>query len=135
MLHKKIITAALMVFGSVFFLAGCYKDRTVLVANTSTEEITTPVSFANDIVPIFYTSCNMSGCHNAGGQVPELTSANAYRTIFEQDLIDVAAPANSEMMGWLTGTIQPSMPFGAPSNPSNINALMLAWIKQGAKNN
>jgi len=27
------------------------------------------------------------------------------------------------------------MPLGAATNPSNINALMLAWIKQGAKNN
>jgi len=27
------------------------------------------------------------------------------------------------------------MPLGAANNPSNINNLMLAWIKQGAKNN
>ena len=133
MSHKKIIIVVLMVFGSVLFLAGCYKDKTVILINTP--EITTPVSFANDIIPIFNKSCNISGCHSAGGQEPELTAENAYRTINEQDLIDVADPANSEIMGWLTGAIKPAMPLGGPSNPSNINSLILAWIKQGANNN
>lgn len=135
MLHKKIIIGALMVCGTAFILTGCYKDRTVLVPNTSVEEITTPVSFANDLVPIFNKSCSLTGCHSSGAHVPDLTAGNAYRTIFEEDLIDVANPGSSEMMGWLTGAIQPAMPFGAASNPSNINALMLAWIKQGAQNN
>ena len=135
MSHKKIIIVALVACGTVFSLAGCYKDRTVLVPNTTVEEITTPVSFANDLIPIFNRSCNMSGCHSSGGQVPDLTVANAYRTIFEEDLIDVDNPGSREMMGWLTGAIKPAMPFGASSNPSNINALMLAWIKQGAQNN
>lgn len=133
MSHKKITIAALMVCGSVFILAGCYKDKTVLLGNT--DEITTPVSFVNQLVPIFNKSCNMSGCHNSGGQVPDLTINNAYRAIKEQSLIDLADPKNSEIMGWLTGTIKPAMPLGAQTNPSNINGLMLAWIKQGAKNN
>jgi hypothetical protein len=133
MLHKKTIIVVLLVCGSVFLLAGCYKDKTLLV--TTIDEITTPVSFTKDIVPVLNSSCNMSGCHNTGGQVPDLTATNAFRTIFEEDLIDVNDAANSEMMGWLTGTIKPAMPLGAATNPSNVNALMLAWIKQGANNN
>jgi len=27
------------------------------------------------------------------------------------------------------------MPVGGPNNPSNINQYVLAWVKQGAKNN
>jgi hypothetical protein len=134
MLHKKTIIVGILVCGSVFLLAGCYKDKTLLVT-TPPDEITTPVSFSKDLVPIFNSSCNMNGCHSRGGQVPDLTPNNAYRSLFEQDLIDVNDPANSEVMGWLTGTIKPAMPLGAAPNPSNINALMLAWIKQGAKDN
>jgi len=132
MLHKKIKIAALGL-GCIFVIAGCYKDKSILVVKT--EEITTPVSFSKDIIPIFSKSCTMSGCHSSGGQVPDLTPNNARRALFEQSLIDVNDPANSEVMGWLTGTIKPAMPLGASTNPSNINALMLAWIKQGAKNN
>ena len=53
----------------------------------------------------------------------------------ERMQVDLNDPKSSEVMGWLTGTIKPAMPLGATTNPSNINALMLAWIKQGAKNN
>ena len=77
----------------------------------------------------------MAGCHNSGGQVPDLTRENAFRALFEEDMISVDDPANSEIIGWLTGKIKPAMPFGAASNPSNINGIILAWIKQGANNN
>ena len=133
MLHKRTIIAMLLVGGSIFFLAGCYKDKTLVVNKTA--EITTTVYFANDIVPVFSRNCSMSGCHSTGGQVPDLTANNAFRAIKEQDLIYVNDPENSEIMGWLTGTIKPAMPLGAATNPSNINALILAWIKQGAHNN
>lgn len=134
MSQNKIVKRGILLSIAVLVLAGCYKDRTVLIANNGTQ-VTSSVSFAGDIVPIFSKSCSMSGCHNTGGQVPDLTPGNAYRTINEQNLIDLGNPENSEIYGWLTGTIKPAMPLGAPSNPSNINALVLAWIKQGAKNN
>ena len=132
MLYKKIKMAVLG-SGIVFLIAGCYKDKSIVIIKT--EEITTPVSFSKDIIPIFSSNCTMSGCHSSGGQVPDLTPNNARRTLLEQNLIDINDPPNSEVMGWLTGTIRPAMPLGASTNPSNINALMLAWIKQGAKNN
>lgn len=129
--HKKLI--GFLAGLTALLMAGCYKDKTVPV--DTTQEITTPVSFAADIIPIFSKSCALSGCHNTGGHVPDLTAANAFRTLNEESLIDAATPKNSELYGWLTGTIKPAMPLGASANPSNINALVLAWITQGAKNN
>lgn len=117
----------------IILLPSCYK--TVTVSKSAGTEVTTPVSFKADLIPIFNKSCNMSGCHSSGGQVPDLTAPNAYRTLFEEDLVDVNDPEGSEVMGWLTGQIKPAMPLGAQTNPSNINNIMLAWIKQGAKNN
>jgi hypothetical protein len=134
MMRNKIIAGAFVLGSAVLLLfSGCYKDKTVIV--TKTDIITTPVSFSKDIVPIFTKNCSLSGCHSSGSQVPNLTPDNAYRSLFEEDMIDTADPEKSEIMGWLTGTIKPAMPLGASSNPSNINALILAWITQGAKNN
>ena len=131
MSQKKLFIVTLLVSCNIFFLTACYKDKTVLVQ----ADVTKTVSFGKDIVPIFNKSCNMAGCHNSGGQVPDLTRENAFRALFEEDMISVDDPANSEIIGWLTGKIKPAMPFGAASNPSNINGLILAWIKQGANNN
>jgi hypothetical protein len=131
MLHKKLIIVTLLASGMLFLLAGCYKDTTVLVQ----QDVTKTVSFNGDLMPIFNKSCNMMGCHNAGGQVPNLSPGNALRSLNEEDMINVDDPENSEIMGWLTGKLKPAMPLGAATNPSNINGLMLAWIKQGAKNN
>ena len=132
MLHKKIKMAAFG-FAGMLLIAGCYKDKSIITVKV--DEITTPVSFSLDIIPIFSKNCTLSGCHSSGGQVPDLTANNARRALLEQNLIDLNDPKSSEVMGWLTGTIKPAMPLGATTNPSNINALMLAWIKQGAKNN
>jgi len=132
MSHNKKVVGFLAGF-AMFLLSGCYKDKTVLI--TKTEVITTPISFSIDIVPIFNKNCNMSGCHSSGSQVPDLTPGNAYRSLFQEDMIDTGDPEKSEIMGWLTGKLKPSMPLGGTANPSNINALMLAWITQGAKNN
>lgn len=132
MRHKTTAIALILVFATFFIVTGCYKDTTVVVKPA---EITRTVSFTKDIIPIFSKNCALAGCHTAGGQVPDLTANNAYRGIVEQDLVDVATPENSEIYGWLTGTIKPAMPLGAASDPSSINELILAWIKQGAKNN
>ena len=57
MLNKKVVIASILFCGIILFLAGCYKDRTVI---TDTPEITRTVTFSQDIIPIFNKSCNMS---------------------------------------------------------------------------
>jgi hypothetical protein len=115
----------------VFLLAGCYKDTTVVLDTGS--EITRPVSFAADIIPIFNKSCNLSGCHSAGGKTPDLTAANAFNSLSSGNFLNTSDPENSELYLWLTGKKSTPMPVGGINK--DYNALVLAWIKQGAKNN
>jgi hypothetical protein len=116
----------------VLILNGCTKTTTVIEDNSPA--ITTAVSFSKDIVPILTKSCAVSGCH--GGTVaPNLSSATAYNALINGSFINAGTPANSEIYLWLTGKRAAAMPLGSANNPSNINALMLAWIKQGVKNN
>ena len=130
MLHNKKTIGFLAGFTMLLFI-GCYKDKTVIF--DTGEEITRPVSFAADIIPIFNKSCNLSGCHNAGGIKPDLSANNAYNSLTVGNYYNTAAPETSELYLWMTGKKSTPMP------PSGINkdynALVLAWIKQGALNN
>ena len=114
-----------------FAMSGCTKTTTVIIDNSP--EVTGTVLFAKDIVPILTKSCVGSGCHS-GSVAPNLTEASAFNTLVNGNFINTATPANSEVYLWLTGKRSVAMPVGSANNPSNLNALMLAWIKQGAKN-
>lgn len=115
-----------------FILSGCSKTTTVIVDNSPA--VTETVQFTKTIVPILTKSCAAIGCHS-GSVAPNLTEANAYNSLVSGHYINVSNPASSEVYLWLTGKRSAVMPLGGANNPSNINALILAWIKQGAKNN
>ncbi len=134
MSKKKIAIALLVVSTGMFFLTGCYKVKTLVIQNSG-EEVTTIVSISKEIIPIFSKSCSVSGCHSSGGIKPDLSSEKAYSTLINGNYVDAANPDKSEIYLWLTGKRNTAMPVGSASNPSNINQLILAWVKQGAKNN
>ncbi len=118
---------------SLLIITACVKDVTVTL--TDNKEVTKKVSFSKDLVPLFVANCAISGCHVAEKQVPDLEKDVAYKSLMNLNLIDVGTPENSTLYKRLTGKITPAMPAGKPTNPSNINNLVLAWIKQGANNN
>ena len=129
MLHKKIYG-----FLACFILllaAGCYRDKTVLSDTGS--DISRPVSFANDLIPLFNSSCNASGCHNAGGKSPDLSVENAYNALMNGSYINTGQPEASELFQWMTGKRGTPMPLSGSNK--DYNALVLAWIRQGALNN
>lgn len=116
---------------ALLMLTGCYKDKTVLF--DTGEEITRTVTFAGDIVPIFNSSCNPSGCHNSGGKAPDLSAPNAYNALLSGNYINTGNPAGSVLYQWMTGKMGTPMPVSGINK--DYNALVLAWIKQGAQNN
>ena len=130
MLQNKITIGFLACLTMLIFM-GCYKDKTVLF--DTGEEITRPVSFIGDIVPIFNSSCNSSGCHNAGGIKPDLTFANAYNSLANGGYVNTGDPQSSLLYLWMTGKKGSPMPLSGVNK--DYNALVLAWIKQGAQNN
>lgn len=132
-MSKKIIAITLiLVVTCMVFVTGCYKVITVIPPS---EEVTRPVSFKDDLTPILAASCSLSGCHNTGGLKPDLTVDKAYNSLINGNYVNVGTPESSEIYLWLTGKRSTIMPAGATNNPSNINQLVLAWIKQGANNN
>jgi hypothetical protein len=130
MLYNKKIYGFLAGFTMLLFM-GCYKDKTVIF--DTGEEITRPVSFASDIVPIFNKSCNLSGCHSSGGKSPDLSVVNAYTSLSNGGFVNTGEPQSSVMYQWMTGKKGTPMPVSGINK--DYNALVLAWIKQGAQNN
>ena len=128
----KIIISSLFIAAGLVIFTGCYKTTTLLEDNTPA--VTRTVSFSKDIVPILGSSCAKSGCHS-GSIAPNLSQVSAYTSLVNGNYVNTATPEKSIVYLWLTGKEAAIMPLGASNNPSNINGLMLAWIKQGAKNN
>jgi WD40 repeat protein len=92
-----------------------------------------PVSFFNDVVPIFKKSCN--GCHHPGklkGQLDLTTYDAAIKGGKHGALIKAGDPKSSVLIEEITGE-EPSMPKeGDPLTKDEI-ALIEKWIVQGAK--
>ncbi|MDP1726401.1 MAG: hypothetical protein Q8M15_06425 [Bacteroidota bacterium] len=132
---KKIIRIRLSL-GAVLItvIMSCEKNNTLYIKPRPVA-VTFSVSLSKDLVPIFTKSCALNGCHPSGGKAPDLSADNAYNSLINGKFIDKAAPESSIVYKRLTGSLTPAMPMGAPANPSNIEGLILAWIKQGAKKN
>ncbi len=126
MKNKKTIRIALSVITTLFW-SSCYYDQVLPVSNIITDD----VSFSADIIPIFNASC--IGCHNTGGQAPDLTPENAYSQLYTHNLIDTNDSPASELYQWMAGNRAVPMPTSG-TNP-DYNALVLAWIQQGALDN
>lgn len=114
----------------VITMNACYYDQVLPVVPVG--EVG-EMSFSQDIVPIFNASCNATGCHNQGGQKPDLSATNAYNSLNSGGYINKSNPEASELYLWMTGEKSSPMPLSGPN--ATYNAKVLAWIEQGALNN
>jgi hypothetical protein len=129
MFNRKISRTLAAICVAGVLVTGCYKNT--VVVKDGGAEITRQVSFAGDIIPIFNKDCNTSGCHSAGGIKPDLSAAAAYNSL--SNYVNTTDPKNSELYLWVTGKKGTPMPLSGPNK--EYNALILAWITQGAVNN
>lgn len=91
--------------------------------------IAAKVSFSGDVVPIFNSSCNFSGCHSAGAVSPDLAPGNAYASLFANDMVNIEKPADSKLY-----TTMNSGSMKKYSTPDKTK-MVLAWITQGGLDN
>jgi hypothetical protein len=91
-------------------------------------DVTVPVSFSTQIVPIFANSC--VSCHKTGGQSPDLSAANVYSSIKTVNLVNATTPESSIIYAF-PGSSSHSWKGYTASEAQ----LVLTWIQQGAKNN
>ena len=94
------------------------------------EEPITDVSFSEDLIPYFETSCAYAGCHNTGGIPPDLTEEFAYVSLNAGGYIDTDNPEQS----LLYTKIAPGGSMERYSTPQETQ-MVLQWIIEGAENN
>lgn len=130
-MKKSNIYLLLFVFG--FLLNACTYD---FIAEAPAETVvpvdsTVAISFSTQIAPIFTNKC--VSCHETGGQSPDLTAANAYKSLTSMNLVNTATPASSLIYNYPNPT-NTSVHTWKKFSTSEAQ-LVLTWIQQGAKNN
>ena len=94
------------------------------------EEPIQDVSFSEDLIPYFETSCAYAGCHNTGGIPPDLTEEFAYVSLTTGGYIDTDNPEQS----LLYTKIAEGGSMERYSTPRDTQ-MVLQWIIEGAENN
>jgi len=87
------------------------------------------LSFSADVMPIFNDGCNAGVCHGAGAKPPDLSEGNAYNSLIDGAFVDTETPEASILY-----TSMKSGSMKVYTSPGD-EEIILAWIKQGAKNN
>lgn len=107
-------------------VSGCYYDETAVF-----QGLPQNVSFKNDVMPIFDSSCNSSGCHDAeGSHSPILVADQAYDALLSGQYINTVEPEKSGLYVALQSGMPPSGPLS-----DNEMKIILGWITEGAKDN
>ena len=93
-------------------------------------DIPDEISFSENLIPYFETSCATSGCHDTGGIRPDLTEDNAYVSLMAGGYVDVDNPDQSLLYTKIDvgGSMEK---FSTPRDTE----MVLKWIEQGAENN
>lgn len=122
----KFLLKILLIPISMILLNGCIYDELPIPS------VEGPVSFSEQLVPIFVNNCSVSNCHEAGKIAPDLTAENAYNSLLNFGYV---IPFDSVGESNLMVKINPggSMNKHLPNEESRL--LIEAWIKQGAENN
>ena len=126
------ITIGMIIIGCIILtgVSGCYND--VISPGSDPNGPPQFVSFSGDLIPLFNTHCNSTGCHDAvPAHKPSLVPEKAYSAITTGGYINLAVPNSSTIYVVVkTGSMPPS---GAL--PANNAQLILDWVRNGAPNN
>ena len=120
-------------------LSACQSEQ---VFNIPEENPDSPISYQNQIQPIFNTSCGGTGCHinnrRSGVNLTTYTQTmNSTGSAYGRDIV-IAGDADTSPLADILGP-DPSASRRMPLNASPLTAeeisLIRSWINQGALNN
>jgi hypothetical protein len=125
---KKIIFQTLAVLTVIILVSSC-QYKWIVEPEIPPPDPEDTISFSQEIEPIWSTQ-GCTGCHNTGGQNPDLSAGNAYNSITTAGLVDTGTPEDSKIYYY-------PLPDGNHyvKYSSAQAALILAWIEQGALDN
>jgi hypothetical protein len=119
------VLSASTIFSILFLLNSCKHD------GIPADQFP-PISFKDQIVPIFQNTCGTAGCHNGNGGESKYNFADPSGADILSSVVPYDA-AKSKAYQAITSTIQIMPPDG--SLTTNQRTLIRLWIDQGAKTN
>jgi hypothetical protein len=126
-MKKHTIFFILILFSLLF--GGCKYDFVLPVEVPVIDNGGNPISFSTQVAPIFSTGNKCTECHKPGGTSPDfLTSATLYSMVTSK--VNVSSPADSKLLTYPGSSAHTQRQLTATEA-----ALILTWIKEGAKNN
>jgi len=124
----------------ILFFSSCEKDQgPLIIIPPQIPAPLVPVSFANDIQPIFNAMC--VHCHNLGHCCLNLLPDSSWHQLLvtgaSAPYVDTLYPTESFLYIRVAGVGQdpPAMPPVPPILLKSETDLILKWIQEGAKNN
>lgn len=134
----KILATLIFVIAVSLLVDSCVHEPFIDPFALNNGEPTTPgcvsnglVCFESSILPIFVSSCAMTGCHNSSSRKEGYILDN-YNNIIKKG-ISPGNASNSKLYKVLFETGESQMPPGAPLSKTQKDSIA-AWINQGAKN-
>lgn len=122
-----IYTGLLLLMAIAF--AGCYKDIVIPKLASDPDGPPQPVSFKNELAPLFNAKCTEAGCHVTGAHKPYLTTEISYNQIVGGGFVNTALPKESILYKYVYGEMSQYIPSIADKQK------VYDWIRNGAPNN
>jgi hypothetical protein len=110
-------------------LSSCYKDIVIPQLASDPDGPPQPVSFKNELAPLFNTKCTDAGCHVTGAHKPYLTTDISYSQIVNGGYINTALPKESSLYKMVYGEMAQYISSSADKQK------VYDWIRNGAPNN
>lgn len=110
-------------------ITGCYKDVIIPDAATDPDGPAQPVSYKNELAPIFSSQCALSGCHVSGSHKPYLITADSYLNIVNGGYVNIIVPKQSILFNKINGDMKEYI------SKASDRQKVYDWIRNGAPNN
>jgi len=126
---KQLILNICLIFIIGIGITGCYKD--VILPDTVADPDGPPqsVSFKDQLMPLFNTSCALSGCHVSGSHKPYMTTDVSYQEIVNGGFVNTLIPKESKIYKMINGEMKEFIPSATDRQK------VYDWIRNGAPNN
>jgi hypothetical protein len=126
---KRLIIYAGMLFAMGFILTGCYKDINIPPTAANPDGPPQAVNYSADLMPLFNSSCALSGCHLSGGHHPYLNTEVSYNELINGGFVNTDIPKQSILYIMINSDMKTYIPSASDRQK------VYDWIRNGAPNN
>jgi len=127
------LCSVLLMTGLSLGMYSCYYDQEQAVTPLPEIPADQPISFVNDIEPLFSSpGRDCTACHNGSVQNPDLREGNSYNALVP----NFVTPGDAEGSAFYQHVPGNNHPFDVGFTlPVDEIALIKSWIDRGAENN